>query len=137
MTLDALSKSDFRGLGCEDVSGPQLRARVFVLEGLAAELALTLEECRPLVASLITSSAYQEYPYYKPTLSRIDEALTSARKLLPARKQGPPPAGLCDECRAAWITGEVRTCDRCKGAAQCVPACPCVEARREADEVPR
>ncbi len=43
MTLDALSKSDFTDLGCEDVSGPQLRARVFVLEGLAAELALTLE----------------------------------------------------------------------------------------------
>ena len=26
--LDTLSKRDFRGLGCEDVSGPQLRARV-------------------------------------------------------------------------------------------------------------
>ena len=42
--LETLSKRDFERLGCEDVSGAQLRARVFLLEGLAAELALTLKE---------------------------------------------------------------------------------------------
>jgi len=39
-----LSKRDFENLGCEDVPGPRLRARVFLLEGLVAELALTLED---------------------------------------------------------------------------------------------
>jgi hypothetical protein len=39
-----LSKRDFEALGCEDVPGPRLRARMFRMEGLVAELALTLEE---------------------------------------------------------------------------------------------
>lgn len=42
--FDALSKRDFKDLGCEDVSGPQLRARVFILEATVAGLALALEE---------------------------------------------------------------------------------------------
>lgn len=41
---DSLSKKDFRALGCEDISGPQLRARVFHLEALVCELGATLEE---------------------------------------------------------------------------------------------
>ena len=42
--MDKLSKRDFERLGCSDVPGPQLRARVFQLEGLVAELALSLRE---------------------------------------------------------------------------------------------
>lgn len=42
--LDHLSKRDFEALGCEDVSGAQLRARVFHLEATVAGLALALEE---------------------------------------------------------------------------------------------
>jgi len=42
--MDEMSKRDFEALGCEDVPGPQLRARVFKLEGLVGELALSLGE---------------------------------------------------------------------------------------------
>jgi len=42
--MDELSKRDFEALGCEDVPGPMLRARVFKLEGLVGELALSLGE---------------------------------------------------------------------------------------------
>jgi hypothetical protein len=42
--MDRLSKRDFERLGCADMPGPQLRARVFLLEGLVAELELSLRE---------------------------------------------------------------------------------------------
>ena len=72
--LDTLSKSDFERLGCEDVSGAQLRARVFVLEGLASELALTLEEMMSDLDGL---------DFVRPiVMIRAQEALESARERL-------------------------------------------------------
>lgn len=44
MELDTLSKTDFEALGCADVPAKKLRARVFNLEGLGSELALSLQE---------------------------------------------------------------------------------------------
>jgi hypothetical protein len=44
MELDELSKKDFEALGCEDVPAKKLRARVFNLEGLGSELALSLRD---------------------------------------------------------------------------------------------
>jgi len=42
--ISELSKGDFEALGCEDVPARKLRARVFNLEGLCSELALTLRD---------------------------------------------------------------------------------------------
>jgi hypothetical protein len=42
--IDELSKREFEALGCADVPGKQLRARVFNLEGLASEMALALQD---------------------------------------------------------------------------------------------
>jgi hypothetical protein len=44
MELEELSKKDFEALGCEDVPAKKLRARVFNLEGLGSELALSLRD---------------------------------------------------------------------------------------------
>jgi hypothetical protein len=44
MELEELSKKDFVSLGCEDVPAKKLRARVFNLEGLGSELALSLRD---------------------------------------------------------------------------------------------
>jgi hypothetical protein len=44
MELDELSKKDFEALGCEDVPAKKLRARVFNLEGLGSDLALSLRD---------------------------------------------------------------------------------------------
>ena len=72
--LDTLSKSDFERLGCEDISGPQLRARVFDLEALASELALTLEEMMSDLDGL---------DFVRPiVMIRAQEALESARERL-------------------------------------------------------
>ena len=79
MTL--LSKRDFEALGCEDVSGAQLRARVFRLEGLVAEMALTLEEidrdldCQGYVRAQVRD--------------RVIEVLESAREAMPASPTDP------------------------------------------------
>uniref|UniRef100_A0A6H1Z7W3 Uncharacterized protein n=1 Tax=viral metagenome TaxID=1070528 RepID=A0A6H1Z7W3_9ZZZZ len=72
--LDTLSKSDFERLGCEDVSSPQLRARVFLLEGLASELALTLKEMMSDLDGL---------DFVRPiVMIRAQEVLESARERL-------------------------------------------------------
>ena len=72
--LNALSKRDFTALGCEDVSGAQLRARVFDLEGLASELALTLQEMVSDLAGL---------DFVRPiVMDRAREVLESARERL-------------------------------------------------------
>lgn len=42
--MDELSKRDAEALGVADRTGPQLRARVFRLEGWVAELMLTLDD---------------------------------------------------------------------------------------------
>jgi len=83
--LNTLSKSDFKNLGCEDVSGAQLRARVFDLEGLASELALTLEECKRLarwVGEPGVGSTIHRREFAKMSMTRIDEVLESAREKL-------------------------------------------------------
>lgn len=82
--MDTLSKKDFQDLGCEDVSGPQLRARVFQLEGLVAEMALTLEECRPLIAYHISNGGTNNLRTHSTAvLQRIREAISIARNLMP------------------------------------------------------
>lgn len=42
--IDDLSKRDAEALGVSDMTGPQLRARVFRLEGWLSEAMLTLDE---------------------------------------------------------------------------------------------
>jgi len=44
MALEELSKKEFEALGCADVPAKKLRARVFNLEGLGSDLALSLED---------------------------------------------------------------------------------------------
>lgn len=44
MEIEELSKTDFEALGCADVPAKKLRARVFNLEGLGSELALSLRD---------------------------------------------------------------------------------------------
>lgn len=82
-----LSKRDFEDLGCEDVSGPQLRGRVFLLECLVAELALTLEEVeRDLARQGFVSPL---------VMARIREVLGTVRERYNGTQPGtdPVPSG--------------------------------------------
>ncbi|MFH1184495.1 MAG: hypothetical protein V1755_05590 [Chloroflexota bacterium] len=72
--LDHLSKHDFEGLGCEDISGPQLRARVFHLEAAVAGLALALEG---ILADVDSGRASLRHAVTRPAR----EALETAREL--------------------------------------------------------
>lgn len=73
--LDTLSKSDLEALGCEDVSGPQLRARVVQLEGLSSDLALALNG---ILADVDSGRAALRHAVTRPAR----DALEIARQML-------------------------------------------------------
>ena len=92
--MDKLSKREFERLGCADVPGPQLRARVFLLEGLVAELALSLREmvdrfspgdCGFSAGEKTVSDRAREVlatvreRYNLPTRAGVPESLTAAQ----------------------------------------------------------
>lgn len=70
--VSTLSKRDAEALGVADMTGPQLRARVFALEGAVADALLTLrDDCRP---AAIASSAL-EAKHVAASLERLQERL--------------------------------------------------------------
>ena len=59
--MDKLSKRDFERLGCSDVPGPQLRARVFLLEGLGGKISVTRDLLNTANLNWAYSELFQNY----------------------------------------------------------------------------
>lgn len=93
--MDELSKRDADLLGVGDMTGPQLRMRVFQTEGLVAELALTLEEMVETFAGADTDRRQTE------SLDRAREVLTSVDE----RYLDLPSNDILYRCAAVLDTG--------------------------------